>query len=192
VRGDAAQKVLIIRKTALLATATVIVLGGGIVGHANDGFRRVREFLTGYQQVPVISTTGHGSFDAVIDETAEEIRYVLRYADLEGTITQSHIHFAAPNNTGQIVVFLCSNLGNGPAGTPTCPTPPLDGEVEGTLTPAAVLGNAAAQGIEAGSFGELIGAIRNGATYVNIYSSKWPAGEVRSQIQHDHSGPDRH
>ena len=128
----------------------------------------------------------------MIDETAEEIRYVLRYADLEGTITQSHIHFAAPNNTGQIVVFLCSNLGNGPAGTPACPTPPLDGEVEGTLTPASVLGNAAAQGIEAGSFGELVGAIRNGATYVNIHSTKWPAGEVRSQIQHDHSGPDRH
>jgi hypothetical protein len=37
---------------------------------------------------------------------------------------------------------------------------------------------------------ELIQAIRSGTTYVNVHSSTWPTGEIRSQIDgnsgHDH------
>ena len=41
------------------------------------------------------------------------------------------------------------------------------------------------QGIEAGALSELIDAIRDGKTYANVHSSKWPAGEIRSQITHE-------
>jgi hypothetical protein len=44
------------------------------------------------------------------------------------------------------------------------------------------------QGIEPGAIGELVAAIRAGATYVNVHSSKWPGGEIRAQIRGDHKG----
>ena len=50
-----------------------------------------------------------------------QIEYRLSYSDLEGDDTQSHIHLGAEATTGGISVFLCSNLGNGPAGTQACP-----------------------------------------------------------------------
>jgi hypothetical protein len=80
-------------------------------------------------------------------------------------------------------VFLCTNLGNGPEGTPPCPAAPAT--VTGTITPDQVTGLAAAQGIEAGEFDEVVKAIRAGKTYVNVHSVKWPGGEIRGQINDD-------
>lgn len=170
------------RKIAVLAASAVVVAAGSAIAFGEQGFNRISEVLTGHKEVPVISTTGHGRFTAVISDDRTEIRYTLKYEDLEGQIQQSHIHFGPPNNTGGISVFLCTNLGNGPAGTQACPTP--SGEVEGVLTAADVIGPVG-QGIEAGALNELIEAIHAGKTYVNIHTTKWPAGEIRSQIEHD-------
>ena len=87
-------------------------------------------------------------------------------------------------------MFLCSNLGNGPQGTPACPP---QGTVEGELDAADVVGPNAAptvQGIEPGAFSELVDAIRAGHTYVNVHSTKWPGGEIRAQIR-GKNGDDR-
>jgi hypothetical protein len=172
------------RKVVGMAAVAVLVSAGLVF--AQGGFSRIQERLTGYKEVPVISTTGHGQFTAKINHEETEVEYELSYADLEGSITQAHIHFAAPNNTGPVVVFLCTNLGNGPAGTPACPASP--GSVSGVFNAASVLGNASGAGLEAGNLAELIGALRNNATYVNVHSTKWPAGEIRSQIEHSNRG----
>lgn len=96
--------------------ALVTVLGTG-VAFSQGGFKVLREELSGFKEVPVVSTTGRGEFNARISEDGTQIDWELSYADLEGAIQQSHIHFGPPNNTGGISVFLCTNLGNGPAGT---------------------------------------------------------------------------
>jgi hypothetical protein len=168
------------RKVVL--AATVLALAGTTVALANGGFKRIREVLNGYKEVPVVSTTGRGVFTATINREGTQIEYELRYTGLEGAITQSHIHFGPPNNTGGISVFLCSNLGNGPAGTQACPASPAT--ISGVITAADVIGPVG-QGIEAEALDELIAAIRAGLTYVNIHTDKWPAGEIRSQITHD-------
>ena len=62
--------------------------------------------------------------------------------------------------SGPIVVFLCSNLGNGPTGTQMCPAAPAT--ISGTFTAAGVLGGAAGQGLEAGNLEELIAALVQG------------------------------
>ena len=147
---------------------------------------KISEGLIGYQEVPSISTTGNGQFDAVISEDGSRINYVLSYADLEGAVQQSHIHFAQPGVNGGISVFICTNLGNGPAGTPACPTPPAT--ISGVITAADVSpdipATAAArqQGLETGAMGELVAAMRAGFTYINVHSTKWPGGEIRAQI----------
>ena len=175
------------KKMSILLSATLVVVGTGI-GLAQGGFKQIKEELTGLDEVPVISTTGHGEFHARISNDESEMTYELSYADLEGTIQQSHIHFGPPNNTGGIIVWLCSNLASPPtpAGIQPCPTP--EGTISGVITAASVAQTANTQGIEAGALGELIAAIRAGKTYVNIHSTKWPAGEIRSQIEHGHEG----
>jgi len=165
---------------AAAAVGTVAVAGGG---------KQIRENLTGYQEVPALSTTGNGTFKARIDRNGQRISYRLTYADLEGAVQQAHIHIGQPAISGKIVAFLCSNLGNGPAGTPACP--PAPGTVEGVIEPADVLDTTTPtpnQGIEAGAFGELVDAIKAGATYANVHSTKWPAGEIRAQLEDDDHG----
>jgi hypothetical protein len=147
--------------------------GGGVTGK-----------LSGYQEDPLaLSTTGSGRFRADINERQDVIRYRLSYEDLEGSVLQAHIHIGGRHQSGGISTFLCSNLGNGPEGTPECPDAP--GVVRGTIVPAGVIGPVG-QGIAAGEFDELVAAIKAGTTYVNVHSSLYPGGEIRAQLDHHH------
>ena len=163
------------------AVAVVAILGVVAVAVATNGGRKIDERLTGYEETPLpISTTGSGKFDAQISRFGDKIEYRLSYSDLEGDVQQAHIHFGHEKGAaGGISVFLCSNLGNGPAGTQACPAAPAT--ISGTIRPADVVGPLT-QGIEAGAFGELLDAIDAGVTYVNVHSTKWPGGEIRAQL----------
>src|SRR5262245_38776971 len=151
-----------------------------------QGFKQIKEFLTGFQEVPSVSTTGSGNFRARISKDETRIDWELSYSDLEGAVQQAHIHFGNVGVNGGITVFLCTNLGNGPAGTQPCPAPPAT--ISGTIVAADVSPNipataaARAQGLNTGEIDELIAAIRAGATYANVHSTMWPGGEIRSQI----------
>ena len=164
--------VTLIAVVALVSVSTLVFA---------QGFKRISELLTGYEETPsAVSTTGNGTFNAVISTDASRIDWELSYNDLEGAVQQAHIHFGQLSVTGPISVFLCTNLGNGPAGTQPCPAPPAT--ISGSITAADVTNLANERGISAGELNELIKAIRAGATYVNIHSTRWPGGEIRSQI----------
>jgi hypothetical protein len=169
------------KRAAAAAAILVLVIGTGIV-FTQGGFKNITEQLTGLKEVPVISTTGHGEFNARISNDESEIAWELSYADLQGGILQSHIHFGPPNNTGGISVFLCANVAGAPPGTQACPAAPAT--ISGVIAAPDVIGPAG-QGIQAGELSELIDAIRGGLTYVNVHTSVWPAGEIRSQITHE-------
>ena len=166
-----------------LVSASAVVLG--------QGFKKLSEFLTGYEEVPSVSTTATGTFNARISKDESRIDWELSYSDLEGAIQQAHIHFGQKGVNGGISVFLCTNLGNGPAGIQPCPAPPAT--ISGTIVAADVSPNipataaARTQGINTGEIDELIKAIRAGATYVNVHSTLWPGGEIRSQIDGNNS-----
>jgi hypothetical protein len=173
------------------AVGVVAALAVAIVAiAAARGDHGIREKLSGYQENPALSTTGHGKFRLTVDRKAQEIHYVLTYGGLESAATQSHIHFEKKTNNGNIVVFLCSNLGNGPPGTQTCPA--NGGTISGTIRPADVGAGAAAQGIAAGEFDEFVQAIKVGATYVNVHSVDRPGGEIRAQLVRGNHDKDKH
>jgi CHRD domain len=158
--------------------ATAALAGGG---------REIRESLTGFQEVPVVSTGADGTFKAEVRR--DRIDYRLRWEDLEGQVTQAHIHLGQRDVNGGITVWLCGNPTAGPPpitppdGTQRCPlTDP--GRVSGTITEDHVVGPAG-QGITAGEFDELLRAIRAGVTYANVHSSTFGGGEIRAQLNDD-------
>ncbi|HSN87456.1 MAG TPA: CHRD domain-containing protein [Thermoanaerobaculia bacterium] len=139
--------------------------------------------LRGFEEVPAIATRAGGRFSATINEDGDEIEYTLRYRLLEGSVTQAHIHFGQEGVNGGIMVFLCSNLGNGPAGTQACPAgnSATEAVVTGTITASDVIA-VAAQGVAPGELFTLERAIGAGIAYVNVHSTLFPGGEIRGQL----------
>jgi hypothetical protein len=121
---------------------------------------------------------GGGRFEATINEAGTAISYELSYRGLPG-VTQAHVHFAQAGVNGNIVFFLCTNLGNGPPGTPSCPAP--NGNVSGIIRSSKI--EPTSQGIAAGEIREVLRAIRAGFAYVNVHSNTFPGGEIRGQVQ---------
>jgi hypothetical protein len=167
-----------------VAVAGALVAGAAAAGTVAfaDGGNGIRETLTGYEEDPlVLSTTGSGEFKAWIGGKGEAIRYQLSYADLEGEVTQAHIHLGGRAQSGGIIAFLCTNIGGGPAANPPQACPPAPATIRGTLTAADVIGPSG-QGIDAGEFGEFVAAVRAGVTYANLHTRKYPGGEIRAQL----------
>lgn len=178
--------------TKFIVSAVVLgvcVIGGvsTVVSGDDRGSNRFQLRLVGFQENPSVSTTGRGRLHVEIDDEAEQITYRLRYSDLEGgTVLAAHIHLGALHTNGGVVAFLC-----GGGGKPACPSP--DGEIEGVIEPADIVGPAA-QGINAGeetAFAEFVKAIRAGYTYANVHTTRWPGGEIRDQLG-DHGGHGDH
>jgi CHRD domain len=164
----------------VLLLAILVLTIAAVPAEAQGNNRRFTTNLRGFEEVPAISTLGRGRFEATVSEDGTEMDYSLVYSNLTGNVLQAHIHFAQEGVNGGIMVFLCSNLGNGPAGTPACPAPGT--EVEGTIVAADVISGAASQGIPPGQLGPVLRAIRGGVAYVNVHTNVYPGGEIRGQL----------
>ena len=181
------------RRSRLAAAAAVVGIAGfTAAATAGDRSGNFETDLTGYEEVPALSTPGNGHVDVRVAKDGQSLRFELNYRSLETPVTQSHIHFGQKAINGGIVIFFCSNLGNGPAGTPPCPVLPA-GEtatVTGTRTADDMTAGAAGQGIAPGEFAELVRALRAGATYANVHSTGRTGGEIRGQLDHEQGHED--
>jgi hypothetical protein len=163
---------------ALVGVAGLTVSVGSAT--ANDRHNReevVRAFLVGANETPAaVLTKATGRFRAVIDEDSQIINFTLSYSGLEGGNTLfAHIHAGQRHTTGGVMVFLC---GGGTKPT-ACPGP--SGEVTGSIIASDVQAIATQQ-VPAGSFDELLTALRSNLAYVNVHTTASPGGEIRGQI----------
>ncbi|HEV8581618.1 MAG TPA: CHRD domain-containing protein [Thermoanaerobaculia bacterium] len=157
---------------------SIMLLAAAVPVQAQGGTAHAR--LRGFEEVPALSNPAAGFFDAVVNEDGTEMTYELRYFNIEGNVTQAHLHFGQKGVNGGIVIFLCTNLANGPIGTQTCPT--TGGTVSGTITAADVIGGAAAQGVAVGELFSVLRGIRGGVVYANVHTDIFPGGEIRGQL----------
>ncbi|HET8875478.1 MAG TPA: CHRD domain-containing protein, partial [Casimicrobiaceae bacterium] len=189
---------------ALAALATAAALadgnhkgngnGNGTGGNDEDNGTTFATKLVGYEETPVtLNSPGSGSFTAAVNAAGTAIDYTLSYTTLSSAITQSHIHFGRPATTGQIVLFLCTNIGL-PAGV-TVPMPqacpPGPATITGTLTAADVIARPT-QNIDAGAagFAEMIKAMHARAAYANVHTTLFTTGEIRGAIEPRDDGND--
>jgi len=152
-----------------------------------SGFQEVGGLGSG--ETGAILSTGQATLKLTLDKTAQTLAYTLTYSGLTNVL-QSHIHFGKEHVAGGVMVFFCSNLGNGPAGTPTCPDDAL-GEVTvtGTVTAAGGVGPTA-QNITVGDFAGVVAALASNTVYGNIHTQKFQAGEIRGQVHAEHNDND--
>ena len=172
------------RRIYTAVVAVVLVLGAASFAAAHgwglDEPRvpKTKKFhaeLNGFQEVPAVSTTGFGEFDArLVDD--DTIHFKFRYKGLEGgTSLFAHVHFATRYVNGGVSYFLCGGS------TKPTPCPNVEGTVEGDIVAADVIGPNG-QGIEPASFAEIVRGMQAGTAYVNIHTTRWPGGEIRGQI----------
>jgi len=175
--------------SAALVAVPFILLGAP----ANAAKANVTNFhgtFSGFEEVgalnaetgAIFSPNAKATVDLDLNRAARTITFKLTFSGLSAPVTQSHIHFGKRHVPGGIMVFFCTNLNNGPAGTQMCPAG--GGTVTGTITGGDVR-PLPGQHITAGDFDALVAVLDSDSAYGNIHTTNFPAGEIRAQIRHD-------
>lgn len=142
--------------------------------------------LSGFNEVGALNaetgailSDGTATADVELDKRSGTATYTLTFSGLSAAVTQAHIHFGKNHVPGGVMVFFCTNLGNGPAGTPACPA---SGTVTGSWSAASVVA-IPGQNVTAGDFDALEDALDSNTAYANVHTTKFPAGEIRDQMR---------
>jgi hypothetical protein len=155
-------------KTAFISAAFALAACGGSSGPATH----FTATLNNANEVPPApnpnpSGTGSATYDVVDGGTA--VNYTVTFSGLLANATMGHIHVGTSTESGGVVVPFTV-----PANT--------SGTFSGTFTASDVrAGTTPSQTITAGDMASMLAAMRAGATYTNIHTSRNTAGEIRGQ-----------
>ncbi|MDR5694321.1 MAG: CHRD domain-containing protein [Armatimonadota bacterium] len=153
-------------------TALLLVLVFGVrFADAQRGAFVAR--LSGQEAVPPTNSAATGL--AVFQPSSDGTRlfYRLEVRNLENTL-MAHIHLGRPGQSGPVVVWLY----------PYAPPPRLiSGVYSGVLATGTITAANLAGPMQGKPLSELLTEIQNGNAYVNVHTSRFPAGEIRGQIQ---------
>ena len=119
--------------------------------------------LTGQQEVPPVDTQATGQ--AIVVPLNQTATYYVNVTDIQG-VTQGHIHSGAQGENGPVVVtlFKFDSPQDGVTQNDNITATDLEGPMQGKTIP------------------DLVSAMKNGSTYVNVHTEQNPNGEVRGQL----------
>ncbi|MBS0001145.1 MAG: CHRD domain-containing protein [Cyclobacteriaceae bacterium] len=141
----------------------------GLAG--TDANKRVINYvahLSGDEEVPPVETNAVGQVKFQLSADGSELYYKLIVANINNVLA-SHIHLAPAGVSGLVVAFLFP----GPL------VPSANGILaEGTITSANLIGPLAGK-----TLADLVSAINDGQTYVNVHTIAFGGGEIRGQIK---------
>ena len=122
--------------------------------------------LTGQQEVPPVDTQATGQAILVQNIPQNQtVHYFVNVTGIQGA-TQGHIHSGAEGENGPIVVTLFK-----------FDSPQNEVFVKGNITANNLEGQ-----MQGKTIPDLIAAMKNGSTYVNVHTEQNPDGEVRGQL----------
>ena len=167
--------------SSVRALRVKLAVGVAVLGAAASrtaavaGDRGGLDGLSGFEEVPAISTEGGGTFRARIAarRRGDRLRALLRRAQAAMSTRPTSTSGQTAINGG-ISVFLCSNLGNAPAGVTDAGRARAEGHRLGHDHARPTWSAPAQQGIAEGEYAELVAAIRAGVAYVNVHSTAHP------------------
>lgn len=145
-------------RTALAAAVLAAVAGCGSMsmpgGKPPAGTDVYEATLGGTQEVPPNTSAGTGKAEVQVDTSTYKVKWRVTHSGLSGPATAAHIHGPAAATANAGVVVPFTGDINAPA---------ITGEA--TLTPAQYADLAA------------------GLYYVNVHTTRNPAGEIRGQLK---------
>ncbi len=156
--------------TFVLVSLTTVIAGLAVASSINPTVVFANhEFatnMTGQEQVPPIDTQAIGESTLVQDLPLNQtIHYFVNVTGIDG-VTQGHIHSGAQGENGPIVVSLFN-----------FESPQNEVLLNGTIAATNLEGP-----MEGSEISDLITAMQNGTTYVNVHTEQNPDGEIRGQL----------
>jgi hypothetical protein len=157
----------------LLSAVLVIVVltAASAAASADAPDRAFMARLSGSSAGVETDAWGHAVFN--LSKNGAELRYRVLVHDLEDTL-MAHIHLAPPGANGQIVVWLY----------PDAPPPQvIEGRFDGVLGKGTIRATDLVGPLQGMTLNDLLEAMSQGNTYVNVHTSLNPGGEIRGQIE---------
>ena len=122
--------------------------------------------MTGQEEVPPVDTQALG--EAILTQDLPQNQTMHYYVNVTGIqgVTQGHIHSGAEGENGPIVVTLFS-----------FDSPQNEVIQDSNFTASNLEGP-----MEGKTMQDLIAAMKNGSTYINVHTEQNPNGEIRGQL----------
>ena len=141
----------------------------------HEGQQKFSAQLSGDQQVPPIQTSASGT--AWFKPMQDNVWFEVNVTNIQG-VTMAHIHSGKQGENGPPVVPLYKS---------DTPSQQMSGILaKGNITADTFQGPMAGKQLS-----DLITAMQNGETYVNIHTQQNPDGEIRGQIMLSNSSSDK-
>ena len=130
--------------------------------------------LSGQDEVPPVQTTASGM--VWFKPMQDKVWFKVNVTDMQG-VTKAHIHTGKVGANGPVVVTLYKS------DTPQ--------SINGKLSYGNITSNLLEGPMKGKQISDLVTAMSNGSTYVNVHTEKHPNGEIRGQIMLANSTSDK-
>jgi hypothetical protein len=124
--------------------------------------------MSGAEEVPPVDTVASGTAEFNLSSDGNSIGYTLNVTGMSG-ITAAHIHSGNVGEDGPVIVTLFES------DTPT-------DQINGVLAESTFSASDLEGPMEGMELSDLVSAMSNGVTYVNVHTQTNPEGEIRGQI----------
>ena len=157
-------KLLVLAMTVAIASITVVstsLAPSSVLGNVY-----FMTNMTGQQEVPPVDTQAVG--EAILTQDLPQNQTMHYYVNVTGSqgITQGHIHTGAEGENGPIVVTLFN----------------FDSPQNEVLQYSNFTASNLEGPMEGKTMQDLITAMKNGTTYINVHTEQNPNGEIRGQL----------
>ena len=125
--------------------------------------------MSGDQEVPPVDTTATGKTTFRTSNNDTSMKYKVNITGFSEA-TGAHIHLGKVGANGDVIVDLLTGMKEKPT--------KLGMAIRGNITDSSLTGP-----MQGKTLVDLINAINNGDTYVNVHTQGHPDGEIRGQIQ---------
>jgi hypothetical protein len=150
-----------------IATAALAIIVGTMFGltstMAQQQEQKFTATLSGQEEVPPTNSQATGMAEVTV--TGNNAQYSVNATNMQG-VTAGHIHSGGQGENGPIVVTLFKNE-----------SPTNEVSETGSITADKLEGPMAGK-----QLADLVTAMTNGETYVNVHTEQNPNGEIRGQI----------
>jgi hypothetical protein len=153
------------KKGAIFAITAAVAIVGITSGLTNSVVAQEQKFvatLSGQEEVPPTNSQATGMAEFTV--TGENAEYSVNASNIQD-VTAGHIHSGKQGENGPIVVTLFKN-----------DSPTNEVSETGSITADKLEGPMAGKQLT-----DLVTAMNNGDTYVNIHTEQNPNGEIRGQ-----------